>query len=572
MDCIKSQNQCVNTIVFPGSLAPSSYTCETFLQSYNLRLVYIPFKSKSCHCSYFNSAPIYIPALLAINNANRTNLFCIHFHGNACDIGQIALCAQRESQSYNAHYMIVDYPGFGLSEGFPNETVVNEMAIAVHEFVVHSLNIPFQHILIIGRSIGTGPACMLASHLELMNQPPFALVLHSPFTSICDATSDLLGGASYLMFDRWKNWTKLIGEGKEIIKAPVLFLHADNDKVISCQHSILMHEFRTKYQLPSELFIQKSTEKVIKGHNFFDYERDVVLPVKRFLTQLQQPINKLPNAPNKPILPTLILLGTKVEPFSKIPEFYMKEHKALLNEMNRYQSNHKRHCWNCWNIDPNSCIGWACCPCTFCLEGCLACPYHSCRIFSSSLLQQQPIFDYQSLRKKELTVNGSIYHLFFRKQELAQKLNEDVPIKTRIPSRTNSTESTVTNPLAQYQNEDSKSSKSQTYSQAIPISKKGIRSSRSEDMLVLSDNPQLAKSPTSTDKKQIAQKELEGENRYTNGVTIINPPINPKIPIGSQSDKTFLDEPLLAHPIDVNEVETNFIDQDETEHLDYIPG
>lgn len=230
--------------------------------------------------------PTKIPALLYINNNNSANKFCINFHGNGCDIGQISICAAREGKAFNAHYLLVEYPRYGISDGHPNEFMLNEVATSIFEFVEKELKVDHSRIIIVGRSIGTGPACYLASHLQALNKPVAALLLQSPFCSIKDVAFELLGCAGYFLLDRWQNWKILIGDYKSdsrIIQSPVLFIHADRDNVIDCNHSILMHEYRSRCGLISELFIQKSDALFIKGHNYFDYDRDVVSPSKDFL-------------------------------------------------------------------------------------------------------------------------------------------------------------------------------------------------------------------------------------------------------------------------------------------------
>lgn len=81
-------------------------------------------------------------------------------------MAQIATCALRESKAFGAHYMIVEYPMFGMAQGQPSEVLVNALAEQVYRFVVDTLRVPPCRIVLVGRSIGTGPACYLASRLE----------------------------------------------------------------------------------------------------------------------------------------------------------------------------------------------------------------------------------------------------------------------------------------------------------------------------------------------------------------------------------------------------------------------
>ena len=88
------------------------------------------------------------------------------------------------------------------------------------------------------------------------------------------------GDSNYIY---WSSLYDQVGNGNSsdvVIKSPVLFLHADNDKIINCNHSRLLHQYRTMLKLPSELFIQASTDTFVKGHNYFDYEKDVLQPSK----------------------------------------------------------------------------------------------------------------------------------------------------------------------------------------------------------------------------------------------------------------------------------------------------
>lgn len=104
-------------------------------------------------------------------------------------------------------------------------------AESVLQFLCYDLLIPKKNIVVMGRSIGSGPAIDLASKHDIGN-----LVVISPFISIKEATSDLLGIvgslARYLVKDRFQNIDKI---GK--VKCPILFIHGQNDSVVPFSHS-----------------------------------------------------------------------------------------------------------------------------------------------------------------------------------------------------------------------------------------------------------------------------------------------------------------------------------------------
>ena len=163
---IKSSNQLLNTILFPGTLLPSTYTNESFpcndtfdiLQSSSSSrlspfLVFIPIVSERSYNSS-QRAPIAIPALLCIAPNNEGDYFIIHFHAYSCDIGEISFNAELESHHCRSHYLIVEYPGFGIAVGFPTEHEVNRISRLVYDYVIHTLRVPYDRIVIFGRSIG----------------------------------------------------------------------------------------------------------------------------------------------------------------------------------------------------------------------------------------------------------------------------------------------------------------------------------------------------------------------------------------------------------------------------------
>lgn len=85
----------------------------------------------------------------------------------------------------------------------------------IYDFCVHTLNYSAGKVIIVGRSLGSGPAVYLASVRECM-----LLILISPYTSIRNIAKDLASVFGYLVKERFRN-NKLIKN----VKAPVFILH-----------------------------------------------------------------------------------------------------------------------------------------------------------------------------------------------------------------------------------------------------------------------------------------------------------------------------------------------------------
>lgn len=414
LDCIKSQNQCINTLVFPGALWHPSYTEETFQRIVDLQLIFIPFEEGSSSPCLAFSAPSSIPALLYVNQSKAANKFCINFHGNGCDVGQISVCAAREGRAFNAHYLLVEYPRYGIADGHPNEAVFNAVAKAVYGFVERELKVDHSQVVIIGRSIGTGPSCYLASHLQSIDKPVAAVLLQSPFCSIREVVYELLGCAAFFMLDRWQNWRSLVGVGDAdaagtssdkaaVIRSPVLFIHADRDHVIDCNHSLLMHQCRLKCGLLSELFVQKSDALFIKGHNYFDYDKDVVAPSKDFLFRHVDQ-RRTPSGSGSNCLVHIDSidspLAIALKPVFRVPPSYVG---VLYTEAVRNRSAaSKVSVFKSAKCTADIYAGWLCCPLVFCTECSCACSYHACLQGIDVVQQHQqkasPHFDYSAMK------------------------------------------------------------------------------------------------------------------------------------------------------------------------------
>jgi len=148
-------------------------------------------------------------------------------HGNAEDIGYL----QERLGSFRARgygILAYDYPGYGLSDGSPNENSCYDACRTAWDHLTGKLGIPREKIIIYGQSVGSGPSVWLAEQESCAG-----LMLVSPFISAFRAVTrvPLFPG------DKFKN-IKRIGK----IETPLLVVHGDRDQVINQRHGKKLHE------------------------------------------------------------------------------------------------------------------------------------------------------------------------------------------------------------------------------------------------------------------------------------------------------------------------------------------
>ena len=112
----------------------------------------------------------------------------------------------------------VDYPGYGLSDGSPDEKGCYRNVHRLYDWLIEKRGFKPEDIVIDGFSIGTGPATELAA-----TRPCGGLILEAPFLS----APRVVTRVRLLPVDPFPN-LKRIGN----VKCRVLIIHGTNDGVV----------------------------------------------------------------------------------------------------------------------------------------------------------------------------------------------------------------------------------------------------------------------------------------------------------------------------------------------------
>jgi len=175
-------------------------------------------RAESFHLATEDSVRVhafYLPAA----RSDRALLF---LHGNAGNashrLPNAALLA-----AMDINVLLLDYRGYGLSDGSPSEPGCYADARAALIHLMEQRGIPEDRIVLFGRSLGGAVAIDLAQHRALAG-----VIVESTFTSLRDMVSGYIGPFAGLMSrGRFDSVTK-VGS----LRAPLLAFHGDVDQVV----------------------------------------------------------------------------------------------------------------------------------------------------------------------------------------------------------------------------------------------------------------------------------------------------------------------------------------------------
>lgn len=166
----------------------------------------------------------------------------IFFHGNSGNIGYCLGWMEAIYHELKANLVLVDYRGYGDSQGKPSEAGLMHDARATLDYVVNQLPVDKSRIYLWGASMGGAVAIALAAEEEdkcrksALDQPRIAgVVLENTFTALWEVVptvTSIFARISptffkYIMRSKWPSRYRI-----ESIKLPILFLESRLDEIV----------------------------------------------------------------------------------------------------------------------------------------------------------------------------------------------------------------------------------------------------------------------------------------------------------------------------------------------------
>ena len=156
----------------------------------------------------------------------------LFFHGNAGNISH-RLDTLRMFRELGLSVLLLDYRGYGRSEGRPSEEGTALDARAAWDWLIEDAGRTPDEIVIAGRSLGAAVAAELAH-----TRQPGAVILESPFRSV-----PILAQEVYPFLPA--RWLARIHYPTEeyvaTIEAPLFIIHSRDDEIIPFAHGEAVH-------------------------------------------------------------------------------------------------------------------------------------------------------------------------------------------------------------------------------------------------------------------------------------------------------------------------------------------
>jgi pimeloyl-ACP methyl ester carboxylesterase len=177
----------------------------------------------------------YLPPLDGQTSAPAPLLIIAHGNGDLIDTWPPAVTELRQM---GMGVLLVEYPGYGRSEGSPSQAALHEAFLLAYDTVRQHPQVDPARIVLFGHSVGGGAVTALAAE-----RPSAALILFSTFTSV-RAMAARQGLPGFAARDPFDNLARV-----RAYPHPVLIIHGRHDRTIPYRHGVALAQAAAQGEL-----------------------------------------------------------------------------------------------------------------------------------------------------------------------------------------------------------------------------------------------------------------------------------------------------------------------------------
>lgn len=215
-----------NDIIYPASLPSGSRTDVPKPEQFGLS------QADSINFPTPDGETLHAYLLRPSNEQLKKNITILTFHGNAGNIGHRLPISKVLCESLGCHVFMVEYRGYGLSTGTPDEKGLTIDGQTALDYVRNHEELKATKIVIYGQSLGGAVSIKLVAANQSAGDIA-GVMLENTFTSIRKLIPSVMPPAKYIAWLCHQQWNS-----EETIQKfdedgpPVLFLSGGQDEIV----------------------------------------------------------------------------------------------------------------------------------------------------------------------------------------------------------------------------------------------------------------------------------------------------------------------------------------------------
>jgi pimeloyl-ACP methyl ester carboxylesterase len=169
---------------------------------------------------------------------------------------------------------MVNYRGYGMSEGKPGEEAIFRDALAIYDAFAKRDDVDAKRVAVMGVSLGSGVATYLAAH-----RPVQAVILVTPYDSIARIAGEKFWFAPVTLILKHRFDSIALAPK---VRQPALFMVAAEDEIISVANSRRLFD---AWAGPKQWNLVKG-----EGHNTISFSADYWRAIGKFLAPIGEAV------------------------------------------------------------------------------------------------------------------------------------------------------------------------------------------------------------------------------------------------------------------------------------------
>lgn len=209
------------------------------------------------------------------HSPQESELTIILYPGNMQTAGEMMSLSgafENQSEALGLNLIVMDYPGYGRSDGIPAETTMKSMALSAFDGIMNRSDMQDQKVVLMGYSLGTGIANYVASERDVDG-----LILIAPYQNGYDLFNgfvDIFHGPMKLFIPYRMRADKFAAT----VDVKPLIIASKDDPMVPYESSL---ELSDKYSLGSEM---KTYDGL--GHGGFWQDDQVWKDIREYLIEI----------------------------------------------------------------------------------------------------------------------------------------------------------------------------------------------------------------------------------------------------------------------------------------------